>query len=87
AWIAAGYPVEEGEGRPRTRRHFTARLDHGAVADAGDVARALETGTAQLVDARSAPRFRGEEAEPRPGVRPGHMPGARNVHYAALQSE
>ncbi|KQQ31438.1 3-mercaptopyruvate sulfurtransferase [Methylobacterium sp. Leaf123] len=86
AWVAAGYPTEDGEGRPRDRRHFTARLDNGAVADAGDIARALAGGTTQVVDARSGPRFRGEEAEPRPGVRPGHMPGARNLHYAALQA-
>ena len=86
AWVAAGYPTEDGEGRPRDRRHFTARLDNGAVADAGDIARALANGSAQVVDARSGPRFRGEEAEPRPGVRPGHMPGARNLHYAALQA-
>lgn len=86
AWIAAGYPTEDGEGRPRDRRHFTARLDNGAVADAGDIARALAGGTVQVVDARSGPRFRGEEAEPRAGVRPGHMPGAKNLHYAALQA-
>lgn len=86
AWIAAGYPTEDGEGRPRDRRHFTARLDGGAVADASDVARALAGGGTQVVDARSGPRFRGEEAEPRPGVRPGHMPGAMNLHYAALQA-
>jgi len=87
AWISAGYPTEEGEPPPRERRHFTARLDHGAVADADDVARALASGSAQVVDARSATRFRGEEPEPRPGVRPGHMPGARNLHYAALQRD
>lgn len=86
AWIAAGYPTEDGEGRPRERRHFTARLDHGSIASAGDVAKALDRNAAQVVDARSGPRFRGEEAEPRPGVRPGHMPGARNLHYAALQA-
>ncbi|PXW52394.1 3-mercaptopyruvate sulfurtransferase [Methylobacterium sp. B4] len=86
AWIAAGYPTEDGESRPRDRRHFTARLDNGAVADAGDIARALAGGTVQVVDARSGPRFRGEEAEPRAGVRPGHMPGAKNLHYAALQA-
>ena len=84
AWVAAGYPTEDGAPAPRERRHFSARLDHGAVADAGDVARALAGGSTQVVDARSAPRFRGEEAEPRPGVRPGHMPGARNLHYASL---
>lgn len=87
AWIAAGYPTEEGEGRQRDRRHFTARLDRGAVADAGDVERALSKGGAQVVDARSLARFRGEEEEPRPGVRPGHMPGAKNLHYSALQTD
>lgn len=86
AWVAAGYPTEDGEPHPRDRRHFTARFDAGAVADADDVARALDKGSAQVVDARSGSRFRGEEEEPRPGVRPGHMPGARNVHYAALQT-
>lgn len=84
AWIAGGHPVEEGEAKPRDRRHFTARLDHSAVANVGDVQRAL-AGQAQVVDARSPARFAGEEAEPRPGVRPGHMPGALNLHYAALQ--
>lgn len=38
----------------------------------------------QIVDARSASRFEASEAEPRAGVRGGHMPGARNVHYASL---
>ena len=38
----------------------------------------------QIADARSPTRFRGEEQEPRPGVKPGHMPGAKNVHYATL---
>ncbi|MDE2384685.1 MAG: sulfurtransferase, partial [Alphaproteobacteria bacterium] len=33
---------------------------------------------------RSPTRFRGEEPEPRPGVKPGHMPGAANLHYAKL---
>jgi thiosulfate/3-mercaptopyruvate sulfurtransferase len=38
----------------------------------------------QITDARSPTRFRGEEPEPRPGVKPGHIPGAKNVHYASL---
>ncbi|RVU21814.1 3-mercaptopyruvate sulfurtransferase [Methylobacterium oryzihabitans] len=84
AWQAEGRPVESGEPRPRDRRHFTARLDNSMVADASDVARAL-AGAAQVVDARSAARFAGEEPEPRAGVRPGHMPGALNLHYGALQ--
>ena len=65
-------------------RHFTARFraDDGARHEGGR--RGLKSGTAQIADARSGTRFRGEEAEPRPGVRAGHMPGAQNVHYATL---
>ncbi|MFC7379534.1 rhodanese-like domain-containing protein [Brevundimonas sp. GCM10030266] len=37
-----------------------------------------------MVDARGAARFRGEAAEPRPGVRSGHMPGALNLPYGSL---
>lgn len=44
----------------------------------------LERGDAQLVDARSRPRFHGEAAEPRAGLRPGHMPGACSLPWEAL---
>jgi len=44
----------------------------------------LESGREHVLDARGPGRFRGEEPEPRPGVRPGHIPGSRNLHYAAL---
>jgi thiosulfate/3-mercaptopyruvate sulfurtransferase len=40
--------------------------------------------TSQIADARSPTRFRGEEPEPRAGVKPGHVPGAKNLHYATL---
>jgi thiosulfate/3-mercaptopyruvate sulfurtransferase len=86
-WLAEGRPLEEGPPRPRRPRSFTARLDHSAVADADDVARALATGTAQVVDARPADRFRGEAPEPRPGLRLGHMPGALNLPSSALVAD
>jgi thiosulfate/3-mercaptopyruvate sulfurtransferase len=84
AWVAAGMPVEEGMPRARQPRHFTARFDAGAVADREDVARALESGAVQIVDARPADRFRGEAPEPRAGLRSGHMPGASNLPFATL---
>ena len=76
--------MEEGPPRPRARRTFTARHNHPAVADLADVRRALEAGSVQVVDARPTDRFRGEAPEPRPGVRSGHMPGSRNVPFAAI---
>lgn len=41
-------------------------------------------GTAQIVDARPAARFNAEVDEPRPGLRRGHIPGARNVPWSDL---
>ncbi len=82
-WKAEGRPIETGEIK-RMPRHFTARLDHGSVADAADVQKALAGHSIQVVDARAADRFRGEAPEPRPGLRSGHMPGALNVPYTTL---
>jgi thiosulfate/3-mercaptopyruvate sulfurtransferase len=82
AWRAEGRPIEEGPSGPRAPRSFTARLDHSAVADLPTVRRALESGSAQIVDARPADRFRGEAPEPRPGVRSGHMPGSLNLPFS-----
>ena len=83
-WLAEGRATEDGPALPRQERHFTARFKGSMVKDMKDVAAALKSDAAQIADARSCTRFRGEEVEPRPGVRAGHMPGAKNVHYASL---
>lgn len=83
-WMAEGRPLEDGPALKPQERHFTARYRRMMVRDQSDVAAALKSGAAQIADARSGTRFRGEEVEPRPGVRAGHMPGARNLHYASL---
>jgi len=82
-WKAEGRPIESGP-VSRAPRKFDAELDTRAVAMTSDVQRALADGSAQVVDARPAERFRGEAPEPRPGVRGGHMPGALNVPVTGL---
>ena len=83
-WLAEGRPVETMPPTQRMQRHFTARFAASNVRDKADVLRAIDTGSAQMADARSPGRFRAEEPEPRAGMRGGHMPGARNVHYRTL---
>ena len=83
-WEREGRQLESGSATKPHERHFTPRFRASMVRNLADVAKALAAKTAQVADARSGTRFRGEEAEPRPGVRAGHMPGACNVHYAAL---
>ncbi len=82
-WRAEGRQLEAGE-TTRPARPFEPAFDVAAVAAAEDVQRALSQRSAQVVDARPAERFRGEAAEPRPGVRSGHMPGAFNVPSSSL---
>lgn len=83
AWTAGERPVETGESN-RLGTAFGAEADLGAVADAEAVRAALEGGTAQVVDARASSRFRGLVAEPRAGLRAGHMPGSLNLPFTEL---
>jgi thiosulfate/3-mercaptopyruvate sulfurtransferase len=83
AWKAEGRPVEAGEVK-RPAKKFKAEMDTGAVALVDDVQMALNDNAVQVVDARSAGRFCGKEAEPRAGLRSGHMPGALNVPFADI---
>lgn len=84
AWEAGGYPVETDPPAPRTERHFTAQLRADLVTDIAKVRRVSEAGSHTLLDARPAPRFRAEAPEPRPGVRGGHIPGARSTPSSDL---
>jgi thiosulfate/3-mercaptopyruvate sulfurtransferase len=83
AWQADGRATEAGEVK-RPARNFDADMDTGAVAMVGDVQMVLNDGSVQVVDARPAGRFAGRDPEPRPGLRPGHMPGAINVPSSEL---
>lgn len=82
-WKSEGRPIDDGPVK-RLERHFTARLDHGAVREAADVLRALKNGHETVVDARSAGRFAGRDPEPRQGLRGGHMPGSVNLPWDTL---
>lgn len=79
-WRAEGRPLEKGPVH-RAPRNFAVKFDQRAVANAEDVKRASETGSAQIVDARAAARFSGTAAEPRPGLRSGHVPGSLNLPW------
>ncbi|WP_136067447.1 3-mercaptopyruvate sulfurtransferase [Modicisalibacter radicis] len=85
AWKAAGCGLESGAQPGREAPgDFEARLVPERLADAADVAEYLEKRTAQVIDARSPARFSGEQSEPRPGLRSGHMPGAVNLPFDQL---
>ena len=81
-WRNEGRAIEASHSSTIARSHFMPRLQPEMIRDFAAMRENLESHQEQVLDARSPSRFRGEEQEPRPGVRPGHMPGAVNVHYA-----
>jgi thiosulfate/3-mercaptopyruvate sulfurtransferase len=82
-WRREGRSVEDMLPQPYPR-HFTPRQNHALSRNLQQMLDIQRAGSAQIVDARSAPRFAGREQEPRPGVRPGRMPGSTNVPYSEL---
>lgn len=83
AWTAAGGALEAGEASPEPRT-FRARARPELVRDLESMRRNLGGAGEQVLDARSRGRFRGEEPEPRAGLRGGHIPGSRSLPYDSL---
>lgn len=83
AWKAAGYPTEAETPKPDPGI-FRASFDAGAVRSKEDVLKILMDKSAQLVDARPAERFAGSAPEPRPGLRAGHIPGAKSMPFVTF---
>ncbi len=91
AVLDGGFPKWQAEGRdvedmpPVLRdRHMTVSRQNHLVKDVTQVAHAAKLGEAEIIDARGAARFKGEAPEPRPGLRSGHIPGAKNVPFSTL---
>ncbi len=82
-WKSEGRTLVADVPRPQPSQ-FSAEPDASKLRSKAQVLGNLDSGAEQVLDARGAPRFAGSEPEPRPGVMPGHVPGARNVPYATL---
>lgn len=80
-WLAEGREVEDMPPVIRDR-HMTVRRQNHMVKDVTQVAAASKLGDHVIIDARAPARFKGDADEPRPGLRAGHIPGARNVFFA-----
>lgn len=82
-WKAQGRPVTTEPTR-HAPNVFSPEPNTLAVVTFDDMRRIVESGDVQIADARPAGRFSGVDPEPRPGMRSGHMPGARNVPFSLL---
>ena len=78
-WKAAGFPIETGAPKPPKPARFRPNFDASRVRAIADIRKNLETQKSLVLDARPTPRFAGQAPEPRPGLRSGHMPGAKSL--------
>ena len=79
AWLVAGQTVTGDYATTGRPGNFVARERADYFCDFEVVLAALDDPASQILDARSAGRFYARDPEPRPGVRGGHMPGAKNL--------
>ncbi|ANG95878.1 3-mercaptopyruvate sulfurtransferase [Brucella pseudogrignonensis] len=82
-WKAANFPVTD-EVTKIAATLFTPSFNAAKVVDFAEMSKIVDGRSSQIADARAAGRFTGRDAEPREGMRSGHMPGARNVPVGSL---
>ena len=84
-WRAEGRPLERGEAKPAPAT-FTPHFRPELLRSLAEMQAAVAAGK-QIADARPAGRFAGRDPEPRPGLTPGHMPGARSMPSSDLVAD
>ena len=82
-WKAEGRALARGR-TESVFSEFAASIETGVLRSKAEVLAIVANHSEQLVDARGPGRFAGTDPEPRPGMAPGHIPGARNVPYAQM---
>ncbi|SCW73914.1 thiosulfate/3-mercaptopyruvate sulfurtransferase [Sphingobium faniae] len=82
-WVAEGRPTESGA-MPPPPGNAVARRAAGQVRTMDELIANVTSRAEEVIDARAASRFTGEDAEPRRGMASGHIPGSRNLPSSTL---
>ncbi len=83
AWLREKRPIDS-DYKSASEQTFNAYLDTSLVRNMEQMKNLVATKECIIIDARSANRFTGSEAEPRPGLKSGHIPGSYNIPYSTL---
>lgn len=81
AWQIADLPVSNRHHTPTERGNFQSVVQADWFKNTKDILQHLKSKTSTIIDARGAGRFSGTVAEPRPGVRSGHIPTSSNLPF------
>jgi thiosulfate/3-mercaptopyruvate sulfurtransferase len=82
-WVAEGRKVESGQVAPKPAT-FKAIFDARRIRSMQQLTANIASRAEQVIDARASERYQGKVAEPRPGLRAGHIPGSLNLPYNNL---
>jgi thiosulfate/3-mercaptopyruvate sulfurtransferase len=82
-WVAEGRKVESGQVTPKPAA-FEAKFDARRVRSLQQLVANLTSRAEQVIDARPNERYQGKVAEPRAGLRSGHIPGSLSLPYNNL---
>ncbi|AOW19462.1 sulfurtransferase [Urechidicola croceus] len=82
-WVKAGYTTEKPKKFIGKKGNFIANFNQNFFKNYTNVLQAINIGT-EILDARSIDRFDGSKPEPREGLRSGHIPTSKNIHYNDL---
>ena len=85
AWKQINGEYEQAEApQNRQRGNFVANYQPALMRDTDTVLAAIHDSQQLVIDARSAERFLGKVAEPREGLRRGHIPNSANSPFAKV---
>jgi thiosulfate/3-mercaptopyruvate sulfurtransferase len=82
-WKTEERQIATGKEKLR-HRHFTVWKDDATLRSFDQMKDVVSFAKEQIVDARGAARFTGEEPDPRPRTHAGHIPGSKNLPYGSL---
>lgn len=82
-WKSEGHLVTSKETPPGIG-NYSAKLNPSYFCSVEEIKTASQSNLVEIADARAPGRFRGETAEPRAGLRAGHIPNSKNVFFKEL---
>jgi thiosulfate/3-mercaptopyruvate sulfurtransferase len=83
-WVSQGHATAAGAAASLRPEKFVSAFRPQMVRGFEDMRRNLSQNSEIVLDARPAGRFDGSLAEPRPGMKSGHIPGARSLPFPEL---
>jgi len=82
-WVAQKNETQSGPWQPPQASAFSAKFQPQLLVSLEQVTRAISE-KIPIVDARPGPRFSGEQEEPRPNLKRGHIPGSMSAPGMSL---